>query len=834
MPPADQPLPIDAVRGQILTTLAEQSAAVLVAPPGAGKTTRVPLWLMEEPWLGSQRILVLEPRRLAARGAAARMAATLGEKVGERVGLRARLVSLVSSRTRIEVVTEGVFTRMILDDPSLEGIGAVLFDEFHERSLDADLGLAFALDAQSALRPDLRIVPMSATLDAARVADLLGAAPVISCEGRSFPVATHYLGRDPVARLEDQVARAILRAVDTETGSLLVFLPGQAEIRRVAERIDPALAGRDNIDIAQLFGTLDMADQDRAVAPAAPGRRKIVLATSIAETSLTIEGVRVVIDCGYARVPRYEPQSGLTRLETVRVSRAAADQRRGRAGRTEPGLCYRLWSEPETQSLPAHAEPEIRNADLSRLIMDCASWGVTEPRSLAWLDPPAEAGLAIAREDLQASGALDASGQLTPLGKRAAGLPLPPRLAMMLLQAAAAGEGKKAAEIAALLVERGLGGRDADITARLQAFRADRSRRAEGMRGLARQWARQAEAASPRGAPGTAPATPLSAAALLALAFPERIGKARDGRGNFLLANGRGVRVDETDPLARAPFIVAAELTGTAAAGRVVAAAPFEAAELDALAGSRLETTDELAFDAASGQVRCRRIRRLGAIVLTAEPRKVEPGEAVEGVLLAGIATRGMDRLPWSKGQSGIRERVGFLRQNAGDEWPDLSDAALASNCEHWLLPFLAGMTKADQLSAEQLGFALDTVLGPEKKRRLEAEAPSTFEAPTGNRHAIDYTGGNAPSVAIRVQELFGLGTHPTVGRPPRPLTFELLSPAHRPIQITRDLPGFWRGSWADVRAEMRGRYPKHPWPEDPLQAPPTTRTKARSAQSGS
>ncbi len=829
MPPAAPPLPIDAVRGQILTTLADKAAAVLVAPPGAGKTTRVPLWLMDEPWLGSQRILVLEPRRLAARGAAARMAATLGEKVGERVGLRARLVSLVSARTRIEVVTEGVFTRMILDDPSLEGIGAVLFDEFHERSLDADLGLAFALDAQSALRPDLRIVPMSATIDAARVADLLGAAPVIACEGRSFPVATHYLGRDPVARLEDQVARAILRAVDTETGSLLVFLPGQAEIRRVAERIDPVLAGRDNIDIAQLFGTLEMAEQDRAVAPAAPGRRKVVLATSIAETSLTIEGVRVVIDCGYARVPRYEPQSGLTRLETVRVSRAAADQRRGRAGRTEPGVCYRLWSEPETQSLPAHAEPEIRNADLSRLIVDCATWGVTEPRSLAWLDPPAEAGLAIAREDLQASGALDANGQLSPLGKRAAGLPLPPRLAMMLLKAADVGQGKGAAEIAALLVERGLGGRDTDITARLQVFRGDRSRRAEGMRGLARQWARQAEVASQRAAPAAA----LSAAALLAMAFPERIGKARDGRGTFLLANGRGVRVDETDPLARAPFIVAAELTGTAAAGRVVAAAPFDASELEALAGSRLETTDELAFDVASGQVRCRRIRRLGAIVLAAEPRKVEPGEPVERVLLAGIAARGMDRLPWSKGQSGVRERVEFLRQNGQDEWPDLSNAALASTLEIWLQPFLAGMTKAEQLSTEELGFALDTVLGSEKKRRLEAEAPVYFEAPTGNRHAIDYAGGNAPSVSIRVQELFGLGTHPTVGRPPRPLTFELLSPAHRPIQITKDLPGFWRGSWTDVRADMRGRYPKHPWPENPLQAPPTTRTKARSARSG-
>lgn len=555
------PLPIDAALGPLADALAGAPSAVLVAPPGAGKTTRVPLALLDAPWRKDRKILLLEPRRLAARGAARRMAETLGEEVGETVGLRARLETRVSKATRIEVLTEGVFTRMILDDPALEGIGAVLFDEFHERSLDADLGLALALDTQRSLRGDLRLLVMSATLAGEAVADLLGGAPVIASEGRSFPVETRYLGRSPTQRIEDQMADAIRRALGAEPGSILAFLPGQGEIRRTEERLRDRL-DRDAAIIAPLYGALDRRAQDAAIAKAPPGTRKVVLATSIAETSLTIEGVRVVIDCGTSRVPRFDPDVGVTRLATVRVSRASADQRRGRAGRTEPGVCYRLWDEAETASLPAFSEPEIRSADLAPLVLDCAEWGVTDPRTLAWLDPPTPAALEAARDELHALGALDAGGRLTDAGRRLRALPLPPRLATMLIEAARMGTEAEAAEIAAVLVERGLGGNDTSLDHRLEAFRRDRSRRATEMRRLAAGWVRTARSTSP-----TSPspheggeASPPSAAALLALAYPERIAKARGARGQYLLANGRGASLDPGDALARAPFLVVAEM----------------------------------------------------------------------------------------------------------------------------------------------------------------------------------------------------------------------------------------------------------------------------------
>ena len=521
----DTALPIDEALAPLKAALAARNVAVLMAPPGAGKTTRVPLALKDEGWLAGAKILVLEPRRIAARAAAERMAKTLGEAVGQTIGLKARLVSKSGPRTRIEVVTEGVFTRMILDDPELTGVGAVLFDEFHERSLDADLGLALALDCQRALRDDLRILPMSATLDGARVASLLGDAPQILSEGRAYPVETRYLGRDPTARLEDQMTDAVMRALRAEPGSVLAFLPGQGEIRRVEERLrarvtDPAII------IAPLYGAMDVKAQDQALQPAPAGTRKVVLATSIAETSITIEGVRVVVDCGLARVPRFEPNVGVTRLETVRVSRAAADQRRGRAGRTEPGVCYRLWDEPQTQSLPAFPEPEIRSADLSPLLLDCAEWGATDPQSLSWIDPPTDAAIAAARDELQRIGATDSEGRITPLGKRLRALPLPPRLARMVLSAAAHGQVDEAAEIAAVLVERGLGGNDIDLVTRLESFRRDRGRRAGDMRRLAQGWARMATASKPREEKGT-----LSVAGLLALAYPDRIGKARGAPG---------------------------------------------------------------------------------------------------------------------------------------------------------------------------------------------------------------------------------------------------------------------------------------------------------------
>ena len=817
------PLPIDAVLDELRTALAARASAVLVAPPGAGKTTRVPLALMDESWLQGRKILVLEPRRIAARAAAERMAHSLSEAVGERIGLRARMVSKSGPKTRIEVVTEGVFTRMILDDPELSGIGAVLFDEFHERSLDADLGLALALDCQRGLRDDLRILPMSATLDGARVAQLLGDAPVIASEGRAFPVETRYLGRDANARIEDQMADAVMRALRAESGSILAFLPGQGEIRRVEERLKERISDP-TIVLAPLYGAMDMKAQDLALEPAPKGLRKVVLATSIAETSITIEGVRVVIDSGLARVPRFEPDVGVTRLETVRVSRAAADQRRGRAGRTEPGVCYRLWDEPQTQSLPAFAEPEIRSADLAALLLDCAEWGTADPLSLSWIDPPSAAAIDAAREELTELEALDAEGRITAIGRRLRSLPLPPRLARMVISAAELGHAEEAAEIAAVMVERGLGGNDADLAHRLEGFRRDRSRRASDMRKLAAGWARMASA----GRSAQEPREDMSIARLLALAFPERIGKARGAPGQFLLANGRGANLDATHPLARSPFLVAAELSGSAASTRILLAAAADEADILAAAGHRIRERDEIEFDPGAAALRSRRVRRLDAILLANEPRAVMASEETARLLADGIAKLGLSRLPWSKAQIQLRDRVGFLRAAGEDEWPDLTDAALAKTVAEWLAPFLAGKTKLSEIGADDLGAALDALLPWNLKRRLEEEAPTHFEAPTGNRHAIDYETAGAPALHIRVQELFGLTQHPSIANGKLPLTLHLLSPAHRPIQITRDLPGFWKGSWTAVKAEMKGRYPRHPWPDDPASAAPTARAKPR------
>ena len=823
-----QALPIDEALPALTAALAAGSSAVLVAPPGAGKTTRVPLALDGAAWLAGGKILVLEPRRLAARNAAARMAATLGEQIGETVGIRARLETRVSKKTRIEVLTEGVFTRLILDDPALEGVGAVLFDEFHERSLEADLGLALAHDAQTSLRPDLRLLVMSATLAGEPVARLLGGAPVVTSEGRSFPVETRYLGRDPTRRLEDRVTDAIVRALRAESGSILAFLPGQGEIRRTAERLGERLAPED-ATVAPLYGALDRREQDQAIAPAPPGTRKIVLATAIAETSLTIEGIRVVVDCGVARVPRYDPDVGVTRLATVRVSRASADQRRGRAGRLGPGVCYRLWDEAETASLPAFAEPEIRSADLAPLLLDCADWGVTDPQTLCWLDPPAPAALDAAREELEALGALDADGRLTGTGRNLRALPLPPRLSAMLLAAARLGAERHAAEIAAILAERGLGGKGPNLDQRLEAFRRDRTPRAADMRRLAEGWAKIARSAS------TAPrfeadrAEPPSSAALLALAYPERIAKARGANGQYLLANGRGASLDTAEPLARAPFLVIAEMQGTAAATRILLAAETSETEVLRLACDRVSERDEIVFDTFTAAIRARRVRRLDAMTLSSEPRAPVPGPEAEAALARGLASLGAQRLPWSKHQLQLRERVNFLRSAAkGDTWPDLSDAALTAALSDWLGPYLAGKTRLADISADDLGPALDGLVPWPLKQRLDAEAPTHFEAPTGQRHAIDYEGPGAPALHIRVQELYGLTRHPALAGGRLPLTLHLLSPAHRPIQVTRDLPGFWKGSWQSVKAEMKGRYPRHPWPDDPAEAAPTTRAKPR------
>ncbi len=848
------PLPIDAVLDDLTATLARGSTAVLVAPPGAGKTTRVPQALLDAPWAKDKKIIVLEPRRIAARAAADRMAKTLGESAGETVGYRVRFGSKISRKTRIEVVTEGIFARQILDDPELSGVAAVLFDEFHERSLDADLGLALARDAQQGLREDLRILVMSATLDGARVAKLLGAAPVVESEGRAYPVETRYLGRKPDFQIERQMADAIAAALRTDAGSVLAFLPGAAEIRRtqtfLTERVsDPA------VEIVPLFGALDAGVQDRAIAPPPQGMRKVVLATSIAETSLTIEGVRIVVDSGLARVPRYEPDIGLTRLETIRASRAAVDQRRGRAGRTEPGVCYRLWDEPQTASFEAYTRPEILSADLSSLVLDLAEWGVVDPSALAFLDPPPGPAWSEACALLRELDALDNEGRITAEGKSLRALALPPRLARMIVDAAKQGAGEDAAMIAAILTERGLGGDSVDLDARLDNFRRDRSPRAQSARQLAQRWAAQVSSPSPaRGGglrrglveqakssepPLSRPAarsdlphkggggTEVSTGMILALAFPDRVARNR-GKASFTLANGRGASVEQTSTLAREPYLAVAELTGTAASGRILLAAPITQDEIETRFAEHITVDDEITFDKAAMALRARRRKRLHALMLSEQPLAITPSEETARVLADGLASASLERLPWSKALKQWRDRVMFLRAAAPDEWPDLSDAALIASRQDWLAPALSGKTSLADLSAGDLSDALMALLPWSQRAQLDREAPTHFEAPTGTQLAIDYEAEQGPTIAVRLQELFGLTVHPSIARGRIPLVLELLSPAHRPVQVTRDLPGFWRGSYAGVRADLRGRYPRHPWPEDPASAPPTRRVKPR------
>jgi ATP-dependent helicase HrpB len=808
-------LPVEEILPALRTALEDRTSAVLVAPPGAGKTTLVPLRLLDAAWLGGGKIVMLEPRRLAARAAAQRMAMTLGEKVGETVGYRVRMQSKVSARTRIEVVTEGVFSRMILSDPTLEGVGAVIFDEFHERSLDADLGLALARDAQGVLRDDLRILVMSATLDGAAVARLLDDAPVIESQGRAYPVDTRYLGRDERLRLEERAARAVERALAEETGSVLVFLPGQGEILRTAELLNERLR-RPDVRIAPLYGALDPAQQDAAIDPAPPGQRKVVLATSIAETSLTIQGVRVVVDCGLARVPRFDPASGLTRLATVRVSRAAADQRRGRAGRTEPGVAYRLWDEAETRALPAFADPEILDADLAGLALDLARWGARDPADLAFLDPPPAAAFTEARALLLRLEALDADGVLTAHGEALSGFPLSPRLAHMVLKAAGTGQSARAALIAALVTERGLGGRDADLRHRLEGLQRDRSPRARDAKALAERWASLAGRQGRDGA--------LDDGLLLAFAYPERIAKARGGNGEFQLVSGRGAFVEPTDALAREKWLAIAELGGGDRRDRILLAAPLDEAELTAAFAGQMETDYRLE-ESGGGKLRAKRLTRLGRLTVREEIDETPDPAVIAAALADRARAEGLGKLPWGEAIRSFRQRVMFLR-GLGENLPDVSDAALLQQLDDWLVPLLPGLRSLSALKPDSLDGAVRSLVPWDVQRRVESQAPTRWTAPTGNSFAIDYAAEGGPRVDVRVQEVFGLAEHPTVGGVP--LTLSLLSPAHRPIQTTKDLPGFWKGSWKDVRSDMRGRYPKHVWPEDPANAAPTARAKPR------
>jgi ATP-dependent helicase HrpB len=804
-------LPIDAVLGGLLESLRSRPNAVLVAPPGAGKTTGVAPALLAEPWCTGE-ILLLSPRRLAARAAAERMADLAGEQVGGTIGYATRLDTKCSARTRITVLTEGIFLKRIQADAELAGVSAVLFDEVHERSLDSDFGLALALDAQAALRPDLRLLAMSATLDGGRFATLMGEAPVIESEGRAYPIDLIHLGRASGKRIEDEMAAAIRRALAQSAGGLLAFLPGVAEIERTAERLDPLPP---EVDLHRLHGSLDPAAQRAAIAPGAEGRRKLVLATAIAETSLTLDGVRIVVDSGLARRPRYDRAAGLTRLVTERASQAAVTQRAGRAGRQGPGRVYRLWEEAATQSLPRFDPPEILEADLSALLLDCALWGVADPRVLRWLDPPSAAAIEEAGKRLRSLGALDGKGRPTPHGQAIADLPLPPRLAHMLIEAEARGWGATGAEIAVLLSERGLGGADADLDLRLRRWRGEKGKRAEAARGLARNWLRLL---------GGTKSGEGEAGACVALAFPDRVARRRDASGaDWISVGGRGFRLDPASPLAREPWLAVAEVGGAAAGARILSAAPIDQATVESLFADRIITGTDVTFDPATGAVRAAHGRRLGVILLSGgQDSRADPA-AIEAALLEGVRAHGLDLLPWSEASRALRRRAAFAR-TFDPAIPDLSDEALLAALDDWLPPLLAGKRRLADIVP-------DLPLDWSAHQAIDRRAPSYFETPAGSRHAIDYDADAGPTVTVRVQALFGLAEHPTAGGVP--LVLALTSPAGRPIQTTRDLPGFWRGSWSAVAKEMRGRYPKHPWPDDPTAADPTLKTKRAMARSG-
>jgi len=811
-------LPVLDVLPDLIAALDSGSNAVLVAPPGAGKTTTVAPALLDRRWAAGRRILLLSPRRLAARAAADRMANLRGEATGRTIGYRTRLDTKVSRDTRVEVLTEGVFTNLIQADPELSGVAAVLFDEVHERSLEGDFGLALALDAQAALRPDLRLVAMSATLDGAKYAALLDG-PVIEAQGRMFPVTYRHIGRRPNERVEDAVARAVTQALREEEGSILAFLPGAAEIERTAERVDPP----SDVEVHRLYGALDGSVQRAAIEPAPAGRRKVVLATSIAETSLTIDGVRVVVDSGVARRPRYERATGLTRLVTERASQAAVAQRAGRAGRTAPGVAWRLWDEGETRGFPPFDPPEILESDLTGLVLDLAIWGVSDPAQLRWLDPPPAAAVDEARDRLRLLAAIDADGRPTEHGRRIAGLPLPPRLAHMLVTGAALGIGDVAAKVAVLVTERGLGGREADAEARLRNWDRARDRRSEAARGLASRWARLV-------AGSAADARSDAAGTALALAYPDRVARRRGDA--WLMRNGRAVKVDAADPLAKHEWIAVSEASGAAGGARVLLGAPLEAATVEALFGRDVESRRSVRFDPATGAIAAEETRALGAITLVRRPIERPDPDELLAAMLDGVRGAGLGVLPWSEGARALRARVAFMR-GQGESLPDLSDAGLLERLDDWLTQVLAGKRRLDAIEPGALTQAIEALLDWPQRQALDRLAPPRLVTPAGTGHAIDYAAEGGPAVEVRVQELFGLAEHPALANGRVPLTLVLLSPAHRPIQTTRDLPGFRRGSWRAVQAEMKGRYPKHPWPDDPAAAPATTRTKKAAARLG-
>lgn len=828
---ADTALPVLEVLPALRAALGAHPSQVLVAPPGAGKTTGLPQRLLDEDWSRGGVLWMLVPRRLAARAAAARIAAGLGETAGGLVGWSVRFERKTSAATRLDIMTPGVFLRRVLANPELPGVAGLLFDEVHERSLDCDLALALARDVQKGLRPDLRLLAMSATLDGARVAGLLGAPEPILSAGRAFPVETRHVARDAALDPAEQAARlAAQLARETPEGDILVFLPGVAEIRRAIADLEGRPAP--GLRAVGLHGGLEPAEQDAVLRPDPDGMRRAIFATSIAETSLTVPGVRIVIDSGLSRRPAYEPDSGLTRLVTVRASKAAAIQRRGRAGRTAPGLCVRMWREAEAGASPDHDRPEILDADLSALALNLAEWGVSDPGMLDWLDPPPAPAWAEARKLLAGLGALDDDGRLTAHGRAMAGFGLPPRLSHMIQVAAGTGLADTAAHVALLLGERGLGGPGPDLGERLGRWMQDRSPRAQAARRQAEAWARQAghgDHGGHGGHGGGMRVDPDQAGAMLALAFPERVAKARDRRGGFLMAGGRGAELPADSPLAGAPFLAVGAVTGSAGHSRILDAAALTRADIDLWFAARMETRVLATIDPATGQARGRRQTRLGALVLEEGPAPLDPGAAAEA-LLAHVRRQGIALLDWSPAATRLRARVDWLREQEPEAgWPAMDDSALSADLDDWLGPELRAHARLDRVDLQA---ALMRRLDGRQSARFETAAPASFASPAGSSHPIDYAAGQGPSVSLRVQEVYGVSRHPVLAAGV-PLTFCLLSPGQRPIAITSDLPAFWAGAWADVRKDMKARYPKHVWPEAPAAAAPTLRAKPRGGGQG-
>ncbi|MDD1509288.1 ATP-dependent helicase HrpB [Pseudomonas sp. CNPSo 3701] len=840
-------LPIDSLLPDLCRALATRDEVVLEAPPGAGKTTRVPLAVLDQPWLAGQRIMMLEPRRLAARAAAERLASELGEKVGETVGYRIRLDSKVGPSTRIEVVTEGILARLLQGDPALDGVGLVIFDEFHERSLDADLALALTLNGRAMFRgadsgeAPLKVLLMSATLEGERLAGLLGDAPVLRSEGGMYPVDIRWGAPWQAGEwLEPRVLQTVLQALDDEPGSLLVFLPGQAEIRRVAEQLDEALAGRSDVRVCPLHGELELSAQRAAIEPAPAGLRKVVLATNIAETSLTIDGVRVVVDAGLARVPRFDLGSGMTRLDTARISRASATQRAGRAGRLQPGACYRLWSQAQHEQLPAYSAAEILQADLAGLALQLARWGV-EVDELVWLDPPPAAAYAQARDLLQRLGALDERGVLTAHGQAMAELPAHPRIAHLLLRGQALGLGELASDLAALLGERDiLRGAGADLHSRL-ALLSGESRAARGAQGgvqRARQLAKQFQGylrRVPVSEPVGDPEHGRWLGALLAFAYPDRIARQRrEGGAEYRLANGRAAQFGEADALMKHSWLVVADLGSRHGQReeRIYLAAELEPALFESVLVEQVSSLDLLEWDEREGVLRAERQHKVGDLVLSSEALPGLDAEARTTALLGLVRRKGLALLPWTPELRQWQARVMLLRgldlqTQAGSEWPDVSDAALLATLETWLAPYLGKVTRLSHFGNLDLHAMLQTLLPWPLPQRLDEWAPRSIAVPSGSRIGVDYS-EHPPVLAVRLQELFGLAETPRIANGRQQVLLHLLSPARRPVQVTQDLANFWRTTYAEVKKDLKGRYPKHYWPDDPLIAEPTARAKPR------